>query len=366
MHILILIDTLSFGGAEKQAVNDANALSRKGLSVSVAYFTTGSLVEELLPKIITINIDQESYHSKIIALIRIIKGHKIDLIHAHMFRAEIVAAIAGRITGALVVFNEHGLGLWRKWYHRFVFRLASMFSHKVLCASDACRHLRLQLEMLPTHKLKTVYNSFKPFPIKSINNSKLTLSEKIFSSLDIKEMDFIFIGYVGRFDTVKRLNLFIDLAKNLREDRIIFILVGDGNDRNRIKRLIKREGLEHHFYLPGFVHNPREYYELFDIFILPSKRESMSLALIEAGGYAIPAVAFDVGGNREVIAHGETGFLLADGDHEGLVCRVRELVEDRELRAVTGKNARAWMLAQFSESRRIANLISIYQQLCNR
>ena len=144
MHILILIDTLSFGGAEKQAVNDANALSRKGLSVSVAYFTTGSLVEELLPKIITINIDQESYHSKIIALIRIIKGHKIDLIHAHMFRAEIVAAIAGRITGALVVFNEHGLGLWRKWYHRFVFRLASMFSHKVLCASDACRHLRLK------------------------------------------------------------------------------------------------------------------------------------------------------------------------------------------------------------------------------
>ena len=302
MNIIILIDTLNFGGAEKQVVLDANALINKTFSVCVAFFKKGPLEKELNGRIKRIHIRKKSYLGRITSLISILKSNKIDLIHSHMFKAEIVAAIAGKISGTQVILNEHGLGLWRRRHHIIAFRLATQLADEVFCASDASRYIRNFMEKIPAHKIRTVYNSFVPFLPKKDGQSGAVLRKKIVSSLKINSENCIIIGFVGRFDAVKQLHLFVELAQKFRDQNVVFVLVGDGNERDRIQKAIADKELSQKFYLPGFVHEPKEFYELFDIFVLPSKRESLSLSLIEAGGCGLPGVAFNVGGNREIIS----------------------------------------------------------------
>jgi len=360
LNLLILIDSLKFGGAEKQAVLDANNLSKCRMSVSLAFFSNGPLIEELSSSVKPIKIEERSYFSRIKSLRKIIKKDSIDVIHAHMFRAEIVGAVAGMFSGMKVILNEHGLGLWRGRHHILCFRFAAMFADKVLCTSEACRKIRRMKEHIPSKKLKTVYNSFKPFSNNKDTDSVKRLKNKIRSSLGVEKNDSLFIGFVGRFDRVKRLHLIIELAMRIRHGTVVFVLVGDGEDRQRIEQLINREGLENRFFIPGFVHNPKEYYEIFDIFVLPSIRESLSISLLEAGGCGIPAIAFDVGGNREVISDGETGYVIPEKDFEAFFARVKKLVSEKELRRRLGETAAFYITHKFSEERRLSGLLSSY------
>ena len=365
VRILIMIDSLKFGGAEKQAVTDANILANAKFAVDFVYFIDGPLKQQIHSAINVIHISRNSYIGKIFCLISILRQNHINIIHSHMFMAELVSAFAGWVTGTKVLFNEHGLGLWRRWYHVKAFWLAALFADRIICASDAASKVRNLREGIPKCKLESVYNCYR-FPLNISNGKGKLLRDEISSSLNVAGKEYVFVGYVGRFDPVKRLSLFIELARHMTENNVIFVLVGDGRERQEIERMISEHGLNHKFYLPGFIDNTNKYYNLFDIFVLPSKRESLSVSLLEAGGCGVPAVAFDVGGNSEVISHGETGFIIPENDVEGFVEKVRELVTNKELRQRFGKAAILKISARFSEERRLSNLISIYNEACNK
>ena len=113
MHFLFIIDSLDFGGAERQVVLDANALLRRGHRVTVGYFRIGPMEQELDCFIGRKHIKAKKFHHRILAIRRLLVLLEPDLIIAHMFRAELAAAFGGIGFSIPVIFNEHGLGLWR-------------------------------------------------------------------------------------------------------------------------------------------------------------------------------------------------------------------------------------------------------------
>jgi len=358
MKILIAVYSLTYGGAEKQAVVDANALQERGHQVAVAFYKNGEL-SKLLHK----DIKLYKVHAKNVVLAGIqlffhTLFHRYDVLHAHMFWAEKITA-AGRLLGQRVIMNEHGLGVWRKWHHSLVMRMISRGAHMVINSCDATKDNRVKIDRLKTTKLMTVYNSFE------IDSAEIDAQRKKEKEENNRNHNGSFtVGFVGRFDPVKRLQFYIPLAKILRGTipSIKFLLVGDGTDREELEALVKKEGLEKHFHFPGFILGPGKYLCRCDAFFMPSKREAFSIALLEAGAYSLPAIAFKVGGNAELIKDGETGFIVPDEDIEAAAAKLIYLYENPFEREKIGRQAHQHVTETFSIKNRTDQLEKLFTQ----
>jgi glycosyltransferase involved in cell wall biosynthesis len=88
------------------------------------------------------------------------------------------------------------------------------------------------------------------------------------------------------------------------------LLIGDGPERRRLEEQSRLLGLGAHVVFAGYQPEPRRFLDLMDVFVLPSRSEGLSVALLEAMSAGCPAMVTDVGENRRVIADGEAGWLL--------------------------------------------------------
>lgn len=348
MKILIVINSLGYGGAEKQAVVDANALYKRGHDVTLAFQKNGELSKLLNKNISLYKIRWKNIILSCLQMISHFLLHRYQIIHAHMFWAEKIAAFAGRIFKQKIIMNEHGLGVWRKWYHRILMKTISISAHKIINCCDATKKNRLTLEKIKPGKLITIYNSI------DINRKKTLPGEK---------NSRFTVGFVGRFDPVKRLEFYITLAKLLKRKipDVKFVLVGDGPERENFEELVKQNHLENNFTLTGFVLEPWNYLENFDVFFMPSKREAFSIALLEAGAFSVPAIAFDVGGNAELIKDGATGYIIRNERIEEVADKVFYLYENPQEKIKLGNNAYWFVTGNFSVRQRIDRLEVVYK-----
>jgi len=352
MKILIINNALGYGGAEKQVVVDANSLFNNGHDVTVAYHISGDLGNLLIKQIKKFHL---KYSNSILSGFQLffhLLFNRYDVIHTHQYWASKVGGIPGKITGHKVIYNEHGLGLWRKWYHIIIVRFISMFADKIINSCNATKDVRQKREKINKEKLMTVYNSFQIEEMMA--RHQLINDKRLFS-----------IGFVGRFNHVKRLDIFIELANELKKEIKHFkiILVGDGKEKGRIDELIRINNLENYFITPGFVTDTASYYKKFDIFILPSKREAHSVALLEAGANGIPALAFNVGGNSEIIVNGKTGYIIPECNFTLMFKKIKKLYDLVDFRLEMGEFAKKYVQETFSINKRINNLISLYNKV---
>ena len=118
--------------------------------------------------------------------------------------------------------------------------------------------------------------------------------------------------------------------------------------------------------LPGRVDGVADMLNAMDIFVLPTLMEGMSNTLLEALAVGLPVVATRVGGNPEVVAEGECGYLFAPQDVPELVSQLRTLLRDSRLRADFGKAARERALRNFSLEQMLRRYRDLYIDLAMR
>lgn len=173
------------------------------------------------------------------------------------------------------------------------------------------------------------------------------------------------VGLVAYFKDVKNLPLFVQVAKQLIQQGMNahFVLVGDGPERPNIERLIDNYGLTDSFTLPGLCENPLPWYQAFDILLLTSYTEALPLTILEAAACGVPAVATDVGGVRDVVVHGETGFIAPSGDAASLVQGVKRLIESPALRLRMGRAAREHVVRSFSLEVMVQSYMHLFREI---
>jgi len=353
--ILIIIYSLKFGGAERQVVEDANALINKNYKVSVAFHENGNIRCLFDSEVKLYRLWSQFSSLSSIQLFFHLIFYRYNIIHSHMLWAAKASFLPGLITRHKVVINEHGLGIWRKWYHKLSIKLISCFSKRIINSCEATRKIRLENENISIDKLVTIYNSFSLNRKNDISN----LPESLKSS-----GQFI-IGFVGRFDVLKRLEVFLLLAEYLKENipKLKIVLIGDGDIREDYEKEIDRRNLRKYFYLTGYILNPGPYYQAFNIFLLPSKREAFSVALLEASSHGTLSIAFDVGGNAEIIKDQITGYLIPDNDIDLMVKRILFLYHNPRKIKKMGEAAKKFVENNFSIERRVKQLENLYLEL---
>lgn len=270
----------------------------------------------------------------IIAVRRVIKETKPDIIYCHSSKAGAVGRIADLGIANKVLYNAHGWSFNMKNTSRLknllyknIERFLSLFTDKIICISDYEKTSALEQRICTSNKL-IVINSGIDFD----EYSDLHLKGR--KELSIPEDAFV-VGTVGRLTNQKAPDTFIKMAEivNQKIPNTVFLMVGDdigdGTYKEKIIQQIQSAGLTDKVIITGWVDHPLDYLGVFNVAVLLSRWEGFGLVLPEYMFMGKPIVATKADAIPYVV--GDAGILVNIDDYQKAAESVVRLYEDKEL-----------------------------------
>jgi glycosyltransferase involved in cell wall biosynthesis len=169
--------------------------------------------------------------------------------------------------------------------------------------------------------------------------------------------------YIGRLTHVKRVDTVVEAAA--RADGLTLAVVGDGKERERLERLARERQVDERVHFVGFSDRVPDYLRTADLFVLPSRAEGMSNALLEAMACGLACVATPVSGSTELLRDGR-GVLVDEGDVEAWGEALATLARDAPRRAALGEAAAAHVRDHLSIEQQADRLVDAYRSLASR
>lgn len=288
------------------------------------------------------------YYLKEIIYFRI--NEKIKIVCLQGATEKIVLTPLLHILGFKVIWIEHGpffaFPTTREVF--FLYRCTSKFVKNIITYSRSIRtdsiegKLKKENILLIKAGIDTEYFCFRKDWVKNIKSKDINLSGR----------DFI-IGYLGDICEEKGMNYFVKVAKIILEKNrnIIFIFIGKGNIQEIVKQNINYQNNKENYKFVGFQKDVANMLSAFDILFYPIKIGGLPFAIMEAMAMEKVVVTRDVGGNRELVLHGRTGFLFKDESPEEVADLIIRVLKDKKLREKMGKAARARIVKYFNLER---------------
>ncbi len=328
LRVLYLIDKMSLGGAQThldtvvrnigsfQVAPVLCCLNDLG-SLAVALKADGFQVVDLQIK----RLLSETGVKGALQLARLIKTEQFDLVHAYLFSSNVMAPVAARLARTPVLTSRRDTGFWAARKHWTAYRWVNRWTHAITVNSEAVRQSTLKHEGKCADKIHLVRNGIHPRPL--CRNGHCN-----------------HIGTVGNLKPVKGhatlIRAFGLLAAEYKD--LSLHLYGSGPEKMRLQHTAGAVGLNGEVRIQSGQLSA-QVLENLDIFVLPSRSEGCSNALLEAMASGLPVVATDIAANRELIQDKVNGLLVPVGDYRAMARAIQSLVESPEKRAGLGQAA---------------------------
>jgi len=298
-----------------------------------------------------------------------LKREGFDLVNTHTPKAGILGPIAAKLAGVpIIIHTVHGF-----LFHdnvpipkRFIFmgaeKLTATFADYLFSQSSE------DIEQAIKHKICLPENIFyigNGIDVTRFNPHNISIPpQKKREYVGIKADEFV-VGIVARLVYEKGyMELFQAAAELTRKfDNVKFLVVGPvENERKDAVNLeiLEELGIEEDVIFLGMRKDVAELYSIMDIFVLPSWREGIPRALMEAMAMEVPVVATNIRGCREVVKNGETGLLVPVRNHQALAEAIAILLQDKQKRIEMGEAGRKYILANFTEDIVYQRIIQLY------
>jgi glycosyltransferase involved in cell wall biosynthesis len=289
---------------------------------------------------------------------QIIIREQVDVVHAHQYSPLFYAVPSALLAGKKkVIYTEHGrFHPERKSWKRTLFNplLAQGIDHLV-SISEATAQAMATYDNFPLHRIKIIHNGINYAGMQSkfdrqAKRKELGLSPKC-----------RIIGTAARLNSIKNIAMMLRGLKLILEKipDICLVIAGAGEEEQKLKMLARQIEVEEHVKFIGLRFDLPEIYPLFDVFLLTSFSEGISITLLESMSCGLPSVVTEVGGNREVLVEGLTGFFVGIDDDQLLAQRVCELLQNTKLAARFGEAAQRRIDKEFS----LQGMMEKYRQL---
>jgi len=173
------------------------------------------------------------------------------------------------------------------------------------------------------------------------------------------------VSLVGRLTAIKQPDRFLAAAARVAADdpRTVFLIAGGGELEPALRSQTATLGLDRRVSFLGWQRDVSPVYAASDVVALTSRNEGTPVALIESMATAVPCVAFDVGGVRDVITNPDIGVLVPEGDVHALAAAVTAFLRDDSKRIAMGARARADVLARYGVDRLVRDMDAVYRSL---
>jgi glycosyltransferase involved in cell wall biosynthesis len=360
-----------WAGAEAHVTNLLAELAQvPHLDVHAVVLNEGLLAERLRDRAVSVTVLPETRYSapRLVALLqRRLRELRVDLLHTHGYKQNILGTVAARLAGVRrLVRTEHGVpeplvgwpGLRMRVYQRLNALAARRCDGIIAVSEDLAARWRSRFAGRSTAVTVVVNGVPVPAPVDP------AVRAKVRARLEVPD-DCVLFGALARMVPIKGLSTLIEAAALLhrREPRAVFVLAGDGPLRASLQSQTAALGLEKVVRFPGFTSVPTELLAALDAYVLPSLGEGVPMALLEALALGKPVVATAVGGVAELLTSEVTAILVRPGRPEELASACVRLIQDPGVAASLGARGRALVAERLSARRMAAEVHAFYREL---
>jgi glycosyltransferase involved in cell wall biosynthesis len=367
LRILFVLTGLAYGGAETQLVRLATRLKSRGWEVSVvSLMPPKAYVEDLeaagIP-VFSLNIRRKLPDPRpVLRLARIIRKWQPDVVHSHMVHANLLARIVRFLAPIPVLIcsarNIDEGGRFREVLYRLTDPLCDLTTQ----VSQAGLERYVRVGAVPRHKIRYIPNGV------DTERFKPNLEDRLKFRKELGVDGFVWLA-VGRFDPQKDYPSMLQAFAHVvhKHSNTILLIAGDGPLRKTMENLARELGIEKRTKFLGIRRDIPQLMNAADAYVMSSSWEGMPNVLLEASATGLPIVATDVGGNREIVLDGVTGFLVPPRNPEALaraMLRIMDLSDEE--RKEMGKRARKHIEVKFNLDRVVDLWEILYYELLEK
>lgn len=388
IKILRILNRLNLGGPTYNVVFLTKLLSNKFETILVA----GSKMKDeessefILKKynLDHVNISSMSRNINIFSdiisffqIIKIILKYKPNIVHTHAAKSGFLGRIACLFFPKIIVFHTYHGHVFHSYFNKFISnifvlieKILSIRTNKIITIS------KIQKE--------EICNRFKIANEKKFEVVQLAIDlENLKYDLEYEKKEFknkykisnqVAIGIVGRLTNIKNQKLILDIAKEIKREvsvPVTFFIIGDGEDKNMLFNYAKNLELKfadnqqnidgnQDIIFTSWIKDLNKIYPGLDIVCNTSKNEGTPLSLIEAMAYKKPIVATNVGGVKDLIIENKNGFCIDIKDKKKFKNKIKDLINDKNLRLDMGENGFNYVNKNFSTRNLIQKMEKLY------
>lgn len=372
-RILQLVDSFNEGGSERQALQLTRLLRDCGRyevflatlnSEGVLRADADTLASEIPVYPLSSFYDPNAaiQLSKFVSYLR---SNRIDLIHTHDFYTNIFGMTAGFLAGvsARVASRRETDGM-RNRGQLMLQRSAYVLAHQIVANSQAVRSKLIE-EGMSEKRIAVIHNG--------IDLTRLVPAVPTSREVSIRDLGLESAKSFGAFVTivanmrheVKDHPMFLRAAQLVKAavPQAGFLLAGEGPLRSSLEVLAAQLGLTESAFFLGRCQRMRDLLNLSDVCVLSSRAEGFSNSILEYMAASRPVVATDVGGAKEVVIEGVTGYLVDSGNYSAMAHRIISLLLAPEKARAMGENGKQRVAQEFSLRALLENTEVIYDRL---
>ena len=372
-NVLILLDSFERGGAETQAVHLARllvegggfrihlaCLNRRGVLLAEAErLGLGEIAEFPLKSFYDGNMVRQLGRFR-----SFLKEREIKVVHAQDFYTNVFGMTGAALARVPVRIASRFETLgWRTASQNMAERAAFRLAHAVNANAEAVKQYLVE-QGVPAQKIAVIYYGF------DVERVKIPAGlgrEAMLTMLGLP------LEPPRRFDTivanlrheVKNHPMFLRAARQVKAlvPDAAFVLAGEGELTDSLRALAARFGLERDALFIGRCERVAELLAVSDVCVLSSTAEGFSNSILEYMAAARAVVVTDVGGAREAVVEGETGYLVKSGDDETMAARIVSLLGDPSRARQMGRRGREVVERKFSDQRQLEDTQALYERL---
>lgn len=325
--IIFVITGLGLGGAEKQLCLLADEMTQRGHDVLIISLNGEVIVTPNNKNIKIVKLNMRKNFSGLIAAIfklsKIITNFNPEIVHAHMFHANVIARLAKLITPKKIklVCTAHSKnegGLARMLVYRFTDFLCDITTN----VSNEALEAFIEQKAFKKSKSLAVYNGIDTHYF----NYNATIRQVVRDKLKIDDSSILILS-VGRLTEAKDYPNLLNAVKILPE-KYKLVIIGEGVERHNIEKLIVDLHLEQRVKLLGGIMDVVDYYSACDIYVSSSRWEGFGLVVAEAMSCQRLVTATDAGGVAEVV--GDSNFIVPISDSKMLAEKITDIMSYNE------------------------------------
>jgi glycosyltransferase involved in cell wall biosynthesis len=344
MRIILVIQRLDVGGAERQIIELAQGLKLLGHQVSICCLNErGILAEEAEARGIAVVCLDKAFRFDLRVVYKLaahIKRLRADVVQTYLYGANLWGTLAGRLAGVPVLVTSDRSG---GWYQRKIElvtdQLLRTMTDALITNTNAGRHRVQRYAKVAADKIHVIYNgmNWQRFENRADGSS-------IRNEFGLKADSFVVV-ISGTMRYVKNCEMFVETAHHLLRggERYQFVVVGGGPMIPVMQSLAATYGIAPAISFTGVRHDIPRVLAMANVGVLCSYWEGFSNSIMEYMAAGLPVVATDVGGNRDLVANGVTGFLVRSGDIPQMAEKIRWLATDERMARSMGDAGRNWI-----------------------
>ncbi len=350
MRVLHAIESEVLGGAEKVALSLGQGLARRGYTPVFAVPAESWLAKETqrlgLERVLLPSRRRADWRF-VRWLLTALREQEIALVHAHLMAMNLYGSLAACLARRPSIATLHGrLYDLERPRRRLAYRLIARTASRLVAVSEELGQALVEEAGIPRDRVRVIPNGVeRPTALPASRSARPPTIITVGALTEVKGHEFL-------------IEAMAEVRKEFPAARLV--IVGEGPRRAALEAMCAEGGAV------SFLGEREEIGRLLgesDVFILPSLSEGQSLALLEAMAVGLPVVATRVGGNQEIVRHGEDGWLVAPAAPQEMAAAISTLLRDKALASRLGEAARQRVQTEFSFEATLDRYEALYKEL---